>query len=367
MDSLIDYAIHEIYKNCESMELQNTLTCLKRLFHASSIACFPISSFQSFEENSIGVSFYWIKEFYVIKNDLLKMWSNMLFNSQQGYIPTSILIDQSSAEFQDFYMTWMKPQNITQLLLMLITTKHNQNYLFYIAKNKSFSNLTNLDITGFEMLGKHLQRAITLSYQYRTYKAQLVYQQNLIHNLGYFTLTIDHNFVIQDLNKTIRSVLFDIPEINIRDNKIQFSYLKDQLLLSNTLELINTQINDNIWQSHIINCTTTNLQLYLKPLKVKYEKQSNFISLTFFHENGLKPININYLEILHGLNPNEARLCIKLISGMSLRDSAQNIGVSYETARWYLKSIFKKTHTTKQTELVILFCTDIIGHMDLSK
>jgi DNA-binding CsgD family transcriptional regulator len=54
------------------------------------------------------------------------------------------------------------------------------------------------------------------------------------------------------------------------------------------------------------------------------------------------------------LTPAESRLATWISSGMSLRDSANQIGITYETARNQLKAVFAKTGAHRQAELVAL-------------
>src|SRR5262245_9275421 len=60
-----------------------------------------------------------------------------------------------------------------------------------------------------------------------------------------------------------------------------------------------------------------------------------------------------FLETSFGLSPAEARLVAHLITGASLRSSAEALGIKYETVRTYLKSVFHKTGTHRQAELVL--------------
>ena len=60
-----------------------------------------------------------------------------------------------------------------------------------------------------------------------------------------------------------------------------------------------------------------------------------------------------FLEKRFGLTPAQARLVSHLVAGLSLRSSAEVLGVKYETARTYLKSAFEKTGTHRQAELVL--------------
>lgn len=55
-----------------------------------------------------------------------------------------------------------------------------------------------------------------------------------------------------------------------------------------------------------------------------------------------------------GLTMAEAELAMLLSSGVALPDAAEIRGVSYQTVRWQLKSIFQKTKVNRQSELVAL-------------
>jgi DNA-binding CsgD family transcriptional regulator len=60
------------------------------------------------------------------------------------------------------------------------------------------------------------------------------------------------------------------------------------------------------------------------------------------------------LQVALGLSNSEARIAVALINGASLVQAADRVGVSHETARSHLKSIFAKTSTNRQGELVVL-------------
>jgi DNA-binding CsgD family transcriptional regulator len=68
---------------------------------------------------------------------------------------------------------------------------------------------------------------------------------------------------------------------------------------------------------------------------------------------GTRDTQADSLENRFDLTPAEARLVIHLVAGASLRSSATALGIKYETARSSLKSVFQKTKTHRQTELVL--------------
>jgi DNA-binding CsgD family transcriptional regulator len=54
------------------------------------------------------------------------------------------------------------------------------------------------------------------------------------------------------------------------------------------------------------------------------------------------------------LTPSEARIALRLAEGKALEEAAQEMGIAQETTRSHLKSIFRKTGTHRQGELVAL-------------
>lgn len=60
------------------------------------------------------------------------------------------------------------------------------------------------------------------------------------------------------------------------------------------------------------------------------------------------------LGAIFRLAPREAALAAALSRGVSLADAAERLGITIGSARIYLKSVFAKTHTRRQAELVAL-------------
>lgn len=70
------------------------------------------------------------------------------------------------------------------------------------------------------------------------------------------------------------------------------------------------------------------------------------------------------LTRLFGLSPREALLTMHLIEGRTLVEAAERMDVGRETARTYLKRIFHKTDTHRQSELLRVVLTGLAGLHD---
>ena len=76
--------------------------------------------------------------------------------------------------------------------------------------------------------------------------------------------------------------------------------------------------------------------------------------LVLFDEIRKDPSTAARWQAQHGLTPAEARVAESLVGGLSLRATADQLAITYETARTHLKSILSKTGSRRQGELVSL-------------
>lgn len=60
------------------------------------------------------------------------------------------------------------------------------------------------------------------------------------------------------------------------------------------------------------------------------------------------------LKDLYNLSPHELRLSAQFLRGKELKQAADEMKLTYETTRFHLKQIFRKTNTSRQTELLRL-------------
>lgn len=67
-----------------------------------------------------------------------------------------------------------------------------------------------------------------------------------------------------------------------------------------------------------------------------------------------RPANLGLLVQLFGLTPKEADIASKLSEAKSIEQAAEEMGITYETARTHLRRIFSKTGVSRQTELVLM-------------
>lgn len=99
------------------------------------------------------------------------------------------------------------------------------------------------------------------------------------------------------------------------------------------------------------------LQVLVTPLRTKmvHLGKNVPVALIFVSDPERKPLSDSaMLAQLFGLTPAECRLAMSLAVGDSLKDAAGCSGLRQSTLRSQLKSIFAKTNTKRQSELIRL-------------
>jgi DNA-binding CsgD family transcriptional regulator len=78
------------------------------------------------------------------------------------------------------------------------------------------------------------------------------------------------------------------------------------------------------------------------------------VMLIFYHPTSAPSIDSSLLYAVFGLTPAEARIASLLAEGLPLKEIAEQQGTQHETVRKQLRSIYQKTATNRQPDLVRL-------------
>ena len=83
------------------------------------------------------------------------------------------------------------------------------------------------------------------------------------------------------------------------------------------------------------------------------------VALFIIRADDEQPVSADRLRMLFGLTPAETRLAEHLARGINLSEISERLGLSRETCRSQLRSIFVKTRTNRQGELVAVILSAI--------
>jgi DNA-binding CsgD family transcriptional regulator len=78
------------------------------------------------------------------------------------------------------------------------------------------------------------------------------------------------------------------------------------------------------------------------------------VMLLFYHPDSAPPVDSDLLGVAFNLTPAEGRVSRLLAEGLSPKEVAARLDIQYETVRKQLQSIYRKTETNRQSELMKL-------------
>ena len=106
------------------------------------------------------------------------------------------------------------------------------------------------------------------------------------------------------------------------------------------------------------------LHLLVSPLHSHRENYGRNlpISIVYIFESSKNSQRIeDVIRSLYNLSPKEARIAAKLVLNPELKDAAQAMGITYNTARTHLKRIYAKTNVNRLSALVHMIVTGPVG------
>jgi DNA-binding CsgD family transcriptional regulator/PAS domain-containing protein len=214
-----------------------------------------------------------------------------------------------------------------------------------------------------ELLAPHLQRAMLVSRQRSELEQRLESMESVLSHFRSGVILIDERGRAAFLNRRARELVKARNGLKVVDGQLVGSVAvttRDlRSLLSRAIEQgRNGGSSIGAMTIKHSNDTKVNLSMVAVPLHPKIHALSHkpaiYAALLIGSSAFASALNPDVLKLLYKLTGAEARLAIGLALGKTLEKYAQESGIQPATVRGYLKQVFQKTSTNRQTELVNL-------------
>jgi DNA-binding CsgD family transcriptional regulator len=211
-----------------------------------------------------------------------------------------------------------------------------------------------------EMLAPHLQTALHMRRTLAALESRVSDLENALDLVSTGLVLLDAKGCCVLVNKTAKAILDQRDGLSLDKKALAATDLTESTTLR---KLINSAILPCHTTSHesngamkISRRNAKHLQILAAPLRRENLVGSNCaVGILFISDPGQKAsVPSEILQVLFGLTPAEARLAISLLEGKSLSETAERHNVTRETVRSQIKSLFQKTGTKRQGELVRL-------------
>lgn len=338
-------------------------------------ACFHSTATGLFIQNStagasIPIPFLGISDEWINRYSKHHAFFDPAFSEKGLLMPGKIFTEQTFNSIHndpnyyhgtEFFHEWMKPQGFYHMCGGVLVNNGDSYLSFALMRSQREGQYTDKEIQLQTVIANHLCKAVELSDSFDKLQYRMRNAEHLLERMGHGVITLDSRGFVLECNSTALSHIDNNDGISIKQGKLATTNGKDQKTLNNAIKqaLGQSQASKEL-PIKLQMSACASLFFTLMPATQQHQSKFQDHSAILIIESGQQntPISTEYLQSAYRLTASEARLTQHLAKGKKLKVAAADTGVSYETARGYLKSIFEKTGTHRQVDLVVLMNSD---------
>jgi DNA-binding CsgD family transcriptional regulator len=277
----------------------------------------------------------------------------------------------------EIYENWMKPEGIYHLGRIQFLNDDSHKAAIAILRDEDAGAWKKGDIRVIDEIVPHLKRALDIHAEFTRLRMQQDAMMKGLDRLVIGLILYDRNAHAVYINPTAKSIIKSHPALALNDDGLLLIATKDHQNLQQTiLDSASIDPEDSWKQSVAIGIThpdvvaplpllVTPMHAHLITSDLEYEGAKVAVFLS--DPNLQQPISVNNLVSVYKLTPSEAQVAIGIANGHSIDDIARKSNHSVHTIRSQLKSTFKKTGVSRQSELIKLLLTGPFAHRRRSK
>lgn len=267
----------------------------------------------------------------------------------------------------ELYLMCMKPCGLYDTLGVDIRVPGEMNAGLRVARSESAPVFDQRDRDLIHALMPHLERALRLHVRLNIIESERDLYAGAVESLSLATIILDENGRLLSCNKMAKNLVSREPEVKIEDG---YLILGDQATTKKLQGLINRILDHRDKNEAAVveamrvhrDGDFADLGVIVRPVPLtEWSEGQSVPTVAIFisdPEYGAEaPVNI--IIQLFGFTPTEAQLSLLLADGLSLDEASEALGMSRNTARTHLRSIFSKTGVSRQTLLVRLILKSV--------
>jgi len=255
-----------------------------------------------------------------------------------------------------FYNEWMQPQGFAHAAGGMLTVENNEMLHFTLLRSAEQGQYSQHELTLLKEFSQHILSAVKYSKVFEQLNYRMMSAEHMLGCLGQGLVVLGQDLQVLDLNQAAANQIENNLLLCIRKGKLRSTNMSFNKQLAKQSQQIITNGSLNIEIPIRLDLPTyQQLLLLLMPAPPTVQTYFNrpVIILIIQDNQSSEPLNMHYLQCSYHLTASETRLMSYLLDGCELKRAAIACGVTYETARWYLKSIFEKTGTHRQVDLIM--------------
>ncbi|KXZ65077.1 helix-turn-helix transcriptional regulator [Acinetobacter venetianus] len=272
-------------------------------------------------------------------------------------------IDHAFVEQSKLYQQVLLPFDLRYVAVKALVLDEQLCIAFIIHTSEKQQPLQNEKINFLNRLLPHLERVLKTQRQLYKFSTDSIVGYSLINKLHQPIVLLNLSGGVVHYNTAVSTLLEKTNLIQLQNNQIYLDQPYQQQLKDNLREieaLFRQQTFDNeLLQDGGIKIQSESgetLYIFASLLATEQELKAfgirPLVMLTLFHPEHSISVDIQLLSSVFKFTPAECKVALSLLDGFSTKEIAQKNKVRADTIKKQIQSIYRKTSTHKQSELV---------------
>ena len=312
-------------------------------------------------EHSVSIDTMFItayREFYSGQNIWLR--NPEKFTQTGKVLASQNLLDPASVLDTDFYRYWLRPQNLLHHLIGVLDVRGPQVTLLSFGRTRDRGAFWEDDADFLSRLLPHFRQGLRAGNLFRRCQDN---ERILVDTLDVMPIGIvllDCTGTVLTANRIAREIMDTEEALSFGSGglgpKVPAARFGIRDFLASSIGDLRSNPDTELHSYSVPRHGERRpITLLMMPVKDRTLRRSDRDpAAVLFIGDPERPVEVDPRNLirLYGLSRAEARVAVLLAKGLRLEQSAQHLGLTYETVRKHLKQIFSKTGTDRQAELI---------------
>ncbi len=277
----------------------------------------------------------------------------------------SYLGDSKLLRKSQYYNEWLQPQDFGHTIGTTLLAERGIILNFTLLRSAHIGAFDPGEIQVFTRLCRHLQRAFRIAMRLETLDANRSMALDTLDHLRFGVAFVALGGELLHCNSVAEALIRTGDGLTVRNGRIA---AVDPSAQRNLGAMLRRLVHDGGSCGRAASLTVR--RRGARPLTVSavrvpsrvpgFVPAKPAILLMIAEPDAVAPSEFDRIGRSYRFTPAESRLAQALLAGGGLRRAAEESGMTYETARWYLKILFQKTGTSRQAELVARLLRDLV-------
>ena len=270
------------------------------------------------------------------------------------------IVDLRTLHRSVLYNELCRPADVEHMINAVGASSPQAIVGFAVQRSKRAGAFTRSHERALMQLLPHYQRAVRLEHMLRAHRSESSMLRNVLdhHHLANFVLDSEGRLLAS--NTQANRLLAAGDGLVMRSGKLTAYHASDNAHLQTAVRMGDKTALDKHPPLDLVvqrkSPGANALLLALFPLNERHGTHAPGATTLIFVLDPAKPPPLpwNGIAQLYGLTKSELKLARLLVRGLNLAECADTLGVALATVRSQLKSLFRKTDSHSQTQLLLL-------------